>query len=118
MFAEICRGCSRIAAKMTVEICGIGVAHHFSNTGHAVIGVAQQLFSHAKEEGDKSLVSNISYIFSRYYTKHENWSEVLKHSNGIYNDLAFEDSNLARLNTGIALQKLKKQSKSTMKSQK
>lgn len=69
--------------------------------------LANSLFSTAKKEGDKSLISNISYTFARYYAKRREWKKVSQTASGIYSDLAFEDANYARLITGIALQKIK-----------
>lgn len=70
--------------------------------------LANKLFKTAKNEGDRSLVSNISFIYARYYLKRKQWKKVLLHVKDTYNDLTTEDANFARLFTGIALQKLKK----------
>lgn len=70
--------------------------------------LANKLFKTAKNEGDRSLVSNISFIYARYYLKRKQWKKVLLHVKGTYNDLTTEDANFALLLTGIALQKLKK----------
>ena len=69
--------------------------------------LANQLYKTAKDEGDSSLISNISFIYARYYLKRKQWKKVLLHVKGTYNDLTLEDTNLAYLFTGIALQKLK-----------
>lgn len=73
--------------------------------------IANKLHKHAKDEGDKSLLSNFSFIYARYYLKRNKWNKVLEYTNGTYNDLAPEDANLARLYTGIALQKTKEHRK-------
>lgn len=70
--------------------------------------LANKLYEIAKNEGDSSLVSSISFIYARYYLKRKQWKNVLTHIKDTYNDLTAEDANLARLFTGIALQKLKK----------
>lgn len=70
--------------------------------------LANKIFSIAKSEGDKSLVSYISFIYAKYYLKRKKWKNALSHIQGTYNNLAPEDANLARLFTGIALQKTKK----------
>lgn len=70
--------------------------------------LANKLYERAKNEGDSSLVSSISFIYARYYLKRKQWKKVLAHIKDTYNDLTAEDANLARLFTGIALQKLKK----------
>lgn len=69
--------------------------------------LANKLYRTAKSEGDSSLISNISFIYARYYLKHKKWKKVLLHVKDTYNDLTLEDTNLAYLFTGIALQKLK-----------
>ncbi len=73
--------------------------------------LANKLFIKAKNEGEKSLVSNISFIYARYYLKRKKWKKVLQYTEGTYNDLIADDANLARLFTGIALQKTKKHRK-------
>jgi len=73
--------------------------------------LANKLYIKAKSEGDKSLLSNISFIYARYYLQRKEWEKVLRYINGTYSDLTTEDANLARLFTGIALQKIKKHRK-------
>ena len=72
------------------------------------IKLANTLYITAKNESDNSLVSSISFKYARYYVKRKKWKKVLRYVKGIYNDLSAEDANLARLFTGIALQKTKK----------
>lgn len=70
--------------------------------------LADELFIVAKQDGDKSLISNISYIYAQYYEKRKDWNHVLQLISNNYNDLAFEDANHARIMAGVALQKTKK----------
>lgn len=70
--------------------------------------LADKIASTAKNEADQSLISNISFIYAKYYVKRKEWKKVLRSTENTYNDLAKEDANLARLFTGIALQKIKK----------
>lgn len=70
--------------------------------------LANKIYKVAKNEGESSLVSNISFIYAKYYIKRKEWEKALIHIKGTYNALTSEDANLARLYTGIALQKLKK----------
>ncbi|GMR15837.1 MAG: hypothetical protein BMS9Abin31_0131 [Gammaproteobacteria bacterium] len=70
--------------------------------------IANRLYAKAKSDGDQSLLSNISFIYARYYLKRKKWKKVLKYIKGSYNNLTAEDGNLARLFRGIALQKIKK----------
>lgn len=72
------------------------------------VSIANKLYRQAKDEGDQSLVSNISFIYARYFLKRKNWQQVLKYTKGIYSDLTVDDANLGRLYTGISLQHLKK----------
>lgn len=69
---------------------------------------ANKLYIQAKNDGDNSLLSNISFIYARYYLERKKWKKVLQYTAGTYNDLSIEEANLARLFTGIALQKTKK----------
>lgn len=69
--------------------------------------LANKLYFRAKNESDKSLISNISFIYAQYYLKRKKWNKVLQHTKGIYTDLTTNDANLARLFTGIALQNIK-----------
>ena len=73
--------------------------------------VANKLFIQAKNEGDKSLLSNISFIYARYYVKRKKWEKVLHYTEGTYNDLTADNANLARLFSGIAMQKVKQHRK-------
>ena len=69
---------------------------------------ADKIYALVEDEGDKTLLSNYSFMYARYYLKRKKWNKVLAYTKGIYNDLAAEDANYARLMTGIALQKTKK----------
>ena len=69
--------------------------------------IANKLYKHAKNEADKSLISNISFIYARYYLKRKKWKKVLQYTEDTYTDLTDDDANLARLFTGIAMQKVK-----------
>ncbi|MCW8987420.1 MAG: hypothetical protein OQK75_07075 [Gammaproteobacteria bacterium] len=70
--------------------------------------LANELYLRAKNEGDKSLVSNISFIYAQYYLKRKNWKKVLQYTKDIYTDLTANDASLAYIYTGIALQNVKK----------
>lgn len=72
---------------------------------------ANKLYLKAKKEGDRSLISNISFIYANYYLQRKDWKKVILHTQGIYSDLTFEQANQARLFNGIALQKIKKHRK-------
>lgn len=71
------------------------------------LDIANKLYKTAENESDLSLLSNISFIYARYYLKHKQWKKVLQYVNDTYDDLTIEDANFAYLFTGIALQKLK-----------
>ncbi len=70
--------------------------------------LANKLYALVKGEGDKTLLSNYSFMYAQYYLKRKKWKKVLYYIYGTYNDLTAEDANFARLITGIALQKIKK----------
>lgn len=69
--------------------------------------LANTLFTVAKRDGDKSLVSNIAFIYAKYYEQRKDWSKVIQLVANNYNDLSFEDANYARLMVGTALQRTK-----------
>ena len=72
---------------------------------------ANDLFAIIKNEGEKSLVSNASYIFAKYYFMRNKWQECLNYTADIYGDLADTEANLARIMTGISLQNSKQHRK-------
>lgn len=69
--------------------------------------LANKLYQQAKNEADKSLLSNISFMYAQFYLKRKKWNRVLQYTDGTYNDLTADNANQARLFTGIAMQKLK-----------
>lgn len=73
--------------------------------------VANKLYIQAKSEADKSLISNLSFMYARYYLKRKKWKKVLQYTEDTYTDLSDDDANLARLFTGIAMQKTKQHRK-------
>ena len=68
---------------------------------------ANKLYLIAQDEGDSSLLSNISFIYARYYLKRKQWEKVIQHVKGTFSNLSSEDANLALLINGLALQKIK-----------
>lgn len=70
--------------------------------------LANELYIKAKKDGDKSLISNISFFFAQYYAKRNEWNKVIQYTEGTFNDLSSQDANYARLLSGISLQKIKK----------
>ncbi|MFK5914020.1 MAG: hypothetical protein QM484_06570 [Woeseiaceae bacterium] len=75
------------------------------------ISGANKIYSLASLESDQSFISNLSFIYAQYFMKRNDWKKVLQYTEGTYNDLTKENANLARLYTGIALQKLKQHRK-------
>ena len=67
---------------------------------------AKSLYELIKKEGDSTLISNASYIFSIYYFKRNEWKKTLLYLKGIINDLPDEDYHHALLMKGISLQRL------------
>jgi hypothetical protein len=67
---------------------------------------AKLLYDWIKQEGDRTLVSNIAYIFAKYSFKQEKWQETLDYLKGSISDLPHEDYHHALLIKGISLQKL------------
>ncbi len=75
------------------------------------LGTANDLFSTIKTDGEKSLISNASFAFAKYYLSQNSWQAVIDSLNGTFDDLATEDANYAYLISGIALQRLKEHRK-------
>lgn len=70
--------------------------------------LANKIYKVAKNGGESSLIANISFIYAKYYIKRKDWQKALLHIKGTNNALTSENTDLARLYKGIALQKLKK----------
>lgn len=73
--------------------------------------IASELFDNIKRDGEKSLVSNVSYIFARQHFNNNEWQDCLKYTTDIYADLPENDANYARIITGVSLQNLKQHRK-------
>ncbi len=68
---------------------------------------ANLLYNWLKKEGDRTLVSNTSYLFAKYSFKRQKWRTTLNYLENSINDLAGEEYNYALLMQGIAHQHLK-----------
>lgn len=75
---------------------------------HNQFRTADSIYKTIKNDGDKLLVSSVSFIFAKYYLKRNKWHSVIELLDGAIQDLADEDENYALLINGIALQRLKK----------
>lgn len=73
--------------------------------------ISSRLLNHINKEGDKSLSSNVKYIFAKYHFKRREWIKTLNILSGIYSDLGINEGHYALILSGIALQKLKKHRK-------
>ena len=71
------------------------------------LDTATSLYDIAKKEGEKSLKSNISFLFAQYYFRENKWQESLKFVDDTYADLPENQASHARLITGVSLQHLK-----------
>ncbi len=69
---------------------------------------ANNLYQYIEAEGDKSLISNIKFIFSKYYFNRNKWNKTLNILDGIHEDLSHDNGHYALIMNGIALQNLKK----------
>jgi len=69
---------------------------------------ARKLYEEIKNNADRNVLSNASYLFAQYFYKRKQFNEALTYLSGISEDLAGEASNHAVLLKGISLQKLKK----------
>jgi hypothetical protein len=67
---------------------------------------ASQLYDKVKAQGDKSLVSNVSFAIAKYYFSRNQWKKTIGIVESIRSDLPPEDYHHALLMHGIALQNL------------
>ncbi len=75
---------------------------------HNEWNTANSLYQYIKTEGDKSLISNVKFIFSRYYFNRSNWKKTLNTLDGIYDDLSADNGHYALVMNGVALQNIRK----------
>ena len=68
---------------------------------------ATSLLDTINKEGEKSLKSNASFLFAKYYFRENKWKESLQYITDTYADLPDNQANYARLITGVSLQHLK-----------
>lgn len=69
---------------------------------------ALPLYKKIQKQGDKSLVSNVSFSLAKYYFSRNLWKETIEILESIRSDLPPEDFNHALLMHGISLQHLQK----------
>lgn len=84
-----------------INICAVLLETNEWNT-------AAQLYNKLKKQGDKSLVSNVSFSFAKYHFARNQWKETIALVESIRSDLPPEDFHHALLMHGIALQHLQK----------
>lgn len=70
--------------------------------------LAKALFDEIKDEGDKSLLASMQYIFAKYHARRNEWSEVNRLLEGTFTELSPDKAEHAYLLNGSALQYLKK----------
>ena len=75
---------------------------------HNEWNLAKSLFDEIKQEGDKSLLASMQYVFAKYHARRNEWVEVNRLLEGIFSELPPEDAAHAYLLNGSALQYLKK----------
>jgi len=69
---------------------------------------ANNLYRYIEKEGDKSLVSNVKFLFSKYYFNRNKLAKTLGFLDGINEDLSIGDGHYALIMYGITLQNQKK----------
>ncbi len=70
--------------------------------------LANTLFKAIKDDGDKSLLATVQFIFAKYHAQRNEWKQVNKLLKGIATELSEENAAYANLLNGTALQHLKK----------
>ncbi len=68
---------------------------------------ADKLYKVVKEDADKTLVANVSYLFAKYHFARNKWRMTLDILDGVANDLPQELNHHAIIMQGIAFQRLK-----------
>lgn len=84
-----------------IKISGLLIEKNEWNT-------ASQLYKKVKKQGDKSLVSNVSFSMAKYYFSRNQWKETIAIVESIRSDLPPEDYHHALLMHGVSLQHLQK----------
>lgn len=74
---------------------------------HNEWNTASKILQIVKDEGDKSLVSNVTFLFAKYYANRKHWPATLRNLAGVINDLPTEDAHYALLLQGISEQNRK-----------
>ncbi len=69
---------------------------------------ANSLFSSVKNEGDRSLLATMQFIFAKYHAERLEWTQVNNLLNNVATQLSPENAEYAYLLKGAALQHLKK----------
>lgn len=70
--------------------------------------LANKLYQGINDEGDKSLLPTIKFIYAKYHAKRNEWSQVNTLTQNIITELSPENAAYAYLLNGSALQHLKK----------
>ena len=69
---------------------------------------ANSIFKLVKDEGDPTLITNVQFIFTKYYYQHGDWQHTIELTESISNDLPPDELQHAKFMEGIALQNQKK----------
>ena len=70
--------------------------------------LANSLFTELKNEGDRSLLATVHFIFAKYHATRHEWPQVNKLLKGMLSELSPEDAAYAYILNGSALQNQKK----------
>lgn len=70
--------------------------------------LANTLFIEIKNEGDRSLLATVQFIFAKYHAQRNEWPQVNKLLEGIITELSEDNAAYALLLNGSALQHLKR----------
>ena len=70
--------------------------------------LANSLFLTIKDDGDRSLLATVQFLFAKYHAKRNEWKQVNKLLEGHFTELSEENAAYAYLLNGSALQHLKK----------
>lgn len=65
---------------------------------------AKYIFDYARDFAGKPAISNISFVFAKYFMQRKNWQQASSHLDDVINELSTENANYARIMIGTILQ--------------
>jgi hypothetical protein len=121
LYAEVYRLIDNQQSTMAVRLLYLNVDTIEANLEHQAVftftellleknnwSFANRLFRSIKDEGDRSLLAAMQFIFAKYHAERLQWPQVNKLLNGVAGQLSADSAAYANLLNGSALQHMKK----------